>query len=279
MKTVSIIMPCYNDGLYIEEAINSVQNQTYPNTELIVIDDGSTDSCTINTLTALKERGVTILHTDHLGPAAARNYGIANATGDFILPLDADDKIAPTYLEKAVSVLEQNPDVGAVYCYADLFGEQNGRWEIPEYSLQRMLQDNIVFITSVFWRKDWETVRGFCEDLKYGMEDYDFWLSFIELGKTFYQLPETLFFYRIKKKSRTSELKKEYWKIQESYQLIFERHQKLYEKHYDIVIPALRNSLLEQMHIRGKYDEIFAFVHWIRKLPLLRKFLRIVIRQ
>ena len=158
---VSVIMPCYNDGRYIKEAIDSLRRQTYSNFELIIVDDGSDDSETVSILSTLNDGKTTVLHTNHLRPAGARNYGIERARGKYILPLDSDDTIEPTYLEKAVNVLETQPDIGVVYCQADLFGEKSGRWELPDYSRRAMLLDNIVFVTSMFYRSDWETVGGF----------------------------------------------------------------------------------------------------------------------
>ena len=140
---VSVIMPCYNDGRYIKEAIDSLRRQTYSNFELIIVDDGSDDSETVSILSTLNDGKTTVLHTNHLRPAGARNYGIERARGKYILPLDSDDTIEPTYLEKAVNVLETQPDIGVVYCQADLFGEKSGRWELPDYSRRAMLLDNI----------------------------------------------------------------------------------------------------------------------------------------
>ena len=139
---VSVIMPCYNDGRYIKEAIDSLRRQTYSNFELIVVDDGSDDSETVSILSTLNDGKTTVLHTNHLRPAGARSYGIERARGKYILPLDSDDTIEPTYLEKAVNVLETQPDIGVVYCQADLFGEKSGRWELPDYSRRAMLLDN-----------------------------------------------------------------------------------------------------------------------------------------
>ena len=182
MEKVSIIMPCYNDGQYILEAIQSVREQTYTNWELIIIDDNSDDSDTVNIINSIHDPQILVLHSDHLRPAGARNYGIEHATGKYILPVDSDDTIDKTYIEKAVNVIESSPDTGIVYCKADLFGEKSGPWDLPEYSFKSMLLDNIVFVTALFYREDWEKVGGFSTTMVAGMEDYDFWLSIMELA-------------------------------------------------------------------------------------------------
>ena len=106
MPRVSIIMPCYNQGQYVAEAVDSVLGQTFHDFEIIIINDGSTDQETISTLESFDRPKCLILHTTNQGLAAARNNGIREARGEYILPLDADDRIAPTYLEKAVRVLD-----------------------------------------------------------------------------------------------------------------------------------------------------------------------------
>jgi len=197
-KSVSVIMPCYNDGAYIEESVSSVRNQTYSDIELIIINDGSDDKKTVDILEGLSKDGITVLETEKLGPARARNVGIKHANGKYILPLDSDDIIDATYIEKAVKIIESDDNIGGVYCLAEFFDKRQGRWVLPAYSLEQMLLDNVIFITTLFLKSDWETAGGFDESLIHGMEDYDFWLSIIEMGKTFYTIPEVLFFYRIK---------------------------------------------------------------------------------
>ena len=115
MKKVSVIMPCYNDGKYIKEAIASVEAQTYPEWELIIIDDGSDDKETIAIIDSIQNERIKIYHTKHLRPAGARNYGIEHANGVYILPVDSDDKIASTYMEKAVQKIESDDKIGVVY--------------------------------------------------------------------------------------------------------------------------------------------------------------------
>ena len=247
MKTVSVITPCYNDGDYIRDAVNSVRAQTYPDIELIIIDDGSDDETTIREIRTLaEETGVTVIQTDHMGPSGARNAGIAVSKGEYILPLDADDIIEPTYIEKAAAVLDGNEKVGVVYCHADLFGNRNGDWGLPEYSLYAMLADNVVFVTSLFRKADWEAVGGFRTSMEHGMEDYDFWLSLLEIGREIVQLPETLFHYRIKSTSRTTKFVQDENVVKETYRDIYRQHPALYEQYRDMYAMALRDALLDQ---------------------------------
>ena len=139
MELVSVIMPCYNDGAYLKEALDSLRAQTWVNWELILIDDGSDQP---ETQEAVRKIGqypyVHVLHTNHIGPAGARNAGIRAARGEYILPLDADDTIDPIYMEWAAGVLSEQPRVGIVYCKADFFGVRTGPWDLPEYTMRGM---------------------------------------------------------------------------------------------------------------------------------------------
>lgn len=256
MERVSVIMPCYNDGQYIEEALYSLRAQTYLNWELIVIDDGSEEPETLQVLEKIEELPyVRLLHTNHVRPAGARNAGIRVARGKYILPLDADDTIEPTYMEKAVKILNENPNVGVVYCKADLFGEQSGPWGLPEYSLRTMLQDNIVFVTAMFRRDDWERVGEFNTNMHAGMEDYDFWLSILELDREFVQIPEQLFHYRIKPKSRTTGFQDSVEQIKDTYHTLYRNHTALYEKHRELYDLAMRDTMIDIINQRRVLEE------------------------
>lgn len=273
MEKVSVIMPCYNDGKYIEEAVESVFAQTYKNIELIVIDDGSDEQETIDILNKLGDR-IVLLKTNHLRPAGARNFGITRATGKYILPVDSDDKIDSTYVEKAVEILEKNQNIGVVYCEADLFGEKSGKWDLPSYSFDKMLLDNVVFVTALFYREDWENVGGFNTHMLAGMEDYDFWLAILALGKEIYQIPEILFHYRIKPVSRTTGFQSDYIQMQATYRQIYDNHKEFFEKNSEEYAKVLRDALIEQIAIRMKYEKVFEKVQKYYKWPIIGRILK-----
>lgn len=277
MELVSIIMPCYNDGKYMEEAVASVKAQTYPRWELIIVDDGSDDEETVQIIKRMETEQIKVLHTDHIRPAGARNYGIRHADGTYILPLDADDRIDKTYIEKAVKMIESNSRIGVVYCEADMFGERNGKWNLPEYSFQSMLLDNVVFVTALFYRKDWERVGGFNSNMASGMEDYDFWLGILELGKEIRQIPETLFHYRIKPASRTTGFQADYIQMQAAYRQIYDNHKAFYEKNQEEYAKTLRDALIEQVALRMKYEKMFEQVQKYYQYPLIGKIIKRVI--
>ena len=196
---VSVIIPCYNDGQYLEEAVMSAFESHYKPLEVIIVDDGSKDELTRKVLRSMELAGNKVIYAKHGGPAKARNEGIKRANGEYILPLDADDKISPEYITEAVDILQNNPEVGIVYCRADFFDGRTGMWNLPDFSMGRMLYQNCIFSTGLFRKSDWERAGGYHEEFKRFPEDWDFWLSILGLGLKPYRLDGVYFHYRKRK--------------------------------------------------------------------------------
>lgn len=196
MALVSVIIPCYNQGQYLAESISSVLASDHLNLEIIVVDDGSSDPETCRILDRLDYPKTRLIHRENGGLAAARNSGIAAAQGRYILPLDADDRIGPHYLSQAVAALESSSNLGIVYCRAEKFGEETGSWKLAPFSRWRMALGNVIFCSAVYRRVDWQAVGGYDEALRRGWEDWDFWLSLLELGRLVKCLSDTGFYYR-----------------------------------------------------------------------------------
>ena len=237
MPTVSVVIPCFNQGHCVDEAVDSVLEQSFADCEIIIVNDGSTDGRTKRLLENYPEDRARVVTTANQGLAAARNNGIAAAQGKYILPLDADDRILPGYLAKAVAELDEDPQVGIVYCRAGLFGAVETDWNLPEYSLPRMLIDNVIFCSAFFRRDDWLAVGGYDPGMIYGWEDYDFWLSLIERGRRVIMLPDKFFLYRVASDSMVRS--KEKWQKVEMFKRIYLRHQQLYADHIEVWLDAL----------------------------------------
>lgn len=276
---VSVIMPCYNDGAYIEEAIDSLCLPEQPDVELIIIDDGSDDGRTADILESLSGERIRVLHTAHVGPSGARNEGIRQAAGRYILPLDADDRIETAYIGRAKEILERDSAVGAVYCHADLFGERRGRWDLPEYSFERMLVENLVFVTAMFRKADWEAVGGFRTDMKEGMEDYDFFIGILALGKTIVQLPETYFHYRIKTKSRTTGFLSDPAAVRRAYQRIYEHHEAFFREHALAYESALRSEMIQQKYEKEQVLRSLGWLNRLRQMEPLKRMVKRLLRK
>lgn len=228
-KKVSIIISCYNQELYIKEAIDSALNQTYKNIEVICVNDASSDK----SVDVIKEyekldNFIFINNSENKGVISSRNEAIKIATGEYILPLDGDDIIEPTYAEKAVKILDENPDIGIVFCHARLFGKgMKTSYFIPtDYDLNKMLFVNQVFNSAFFRKKDFDSVGGYKHYMDLGWEDWDLWLSFLEKGLKIYLIPEVLFNYRKQiSNSRTGNANSN---IDELYSNILKNHIELY---------------------------------------------------
>ncbi len=256
MNLVSVIVPCFNDGEYIEDAINSVLNQTYKEIEIIICDDGSNDKNTLNLLRKFENKGIKVIYQSNQGPSAARNNAISHSSGVYILPLDADDKIGSTYIEDAVAVLDEKPNIGIVYCKGMFFGKRNTTWDLPPYNLLSMLTGNIIFVSALFRKSDWKKVGGFCTEFKIGLEDYDFWLSILELGREVYQIPKRLFYYRKKSTSRSLQFDSNIDSVKAVYRLLYVRHSKLYEMHSDEYCIVLREEIIKLNFYIARLEQV-----------------------
>lgn len=227
MPLVSIIVPCYNQGHYLPETLDSVIAQTYTNWECVIVNDGSSDE-TENVAKKYcgKDSRFVYMYQDNKGLAEARNSGIRHSQGSYILPLDSDDKIHATYCEKAIAYFELHPEVKLVYCRARRFGEVNCEWQLPPYNYNSIIWENCIFCSAFFRRDDYNKTKGYNSNMKYGWEDWDFWLSLLDEDSIVHRIGEELFFYRIKKKSMVTELQPH---CREMCEMIYRNHRDKYE--------------------------------------------------
>lgn len=234
---ISVVIPCYNHGAYLDEAVDSVLRQSCTDFEIVVVNDGSTDPLTVDLLNSYDRPKTRVVHTRNAGLSSARNTGIRNATGRYILPLDADDRIAATYLEKAAAILDARPEVGVVYCDEEMFGERQGLWDIPPYDAIALLFDNLIFPTAMYRKSDWEKVGGYSSKFIYGWEDWDFWLSMSTLKKEVVKLPEPLYFYRIRSGSMNLSMRTRHKMAMMT--LLILRHKRLYLQNFGLLAGKL----------------------------------------
>ncbi len=239
-KKVSIIIPCYNQGRYVAEAIQSALDQTYSNTEIVCINDASTDN-TRDVIAKLseehKDKIVFIENLENKGVIYSRNRAIDTCSGEYILPLDADNMIKPTYVEKAAKMLEENPKVGVVYCRVERFGKNKGEWALGRFDTD-MLFCNCVENCSMFRKTDFLAVGQYKQYMKNGLEDWDLWLGFMEKGFSFYKIDEILLLYRTYKEESRSEQARKH--VRELYLNIVRNHPQLYLNNDDCILNIFR---------------------------------------
>jgi len=241
---ISVVTACYNHGKYIGEMIESVLCQTFQDFEIIIVNDGSTDN-TRQILDEIKHEKIVIRHTEHLGPSHARNTAIKNARAQIIFNLDADDKIAFDLLEKGYNVFSGENNAGIVFSNCRYFGAKTGNMRNGVYSLKGMLSGNKIVSAAFFRMNDWEKTGGYSERFIYGLEDWDLWLSIIELGREVIKIPDSLVYYRTYNKmsgSRSGRRKSDRKMSEFSNALIFERHRELYSQFPDLFKKYSKNT-------------------------------------
>ena len=194
MPRVSVLIPTYNCGRFISEAIDSVLAQTFTDFEIIVVDDGSTDD-TAQVMTQYPQ--VKYIQREHCGVSPTRNAAIAAATGEIVVFLDADDMWTPDKLEKQVKYLDENPDCMLVFTKAENFYHQgkvqqgNRQEELYNSSLERCI------ITCAIRRSVFEKYGVFRTDYPHG-EDTQFMFRLSISGLSLdHCLPEVLYKRRI----------------------------------------------------------------------------------
>jgi glycosyltransferase involved in cell wall biosynthesis len=243
---ISVIVPCYNQAQYLDECLQSVLDQTYQNWECIIINDDSPDNTEdIAFQWTQKDSRFKYIKKENGGPSSTRNVGIENATGIYILPLDADDKISLDYVSKAIKIFEENPETTLVYCKAWLFGTEDGLWNLPEYDYYNLLFVNHIFCSAVFKKNDWERVEGYDEMLKTGSEDWDFWLRLLDENSIVIKLPIVGFFYRKKLTSMQVEFVADRENFARTHNYIVKKQINAFEKYYNKSITCILTEYRE----------------------------------
>jgi glycosyltransferase involved in cell wall biosynthesis len=204
---VSVVIPCFNHGEFLQEAVDSVTSIKRYDVELIVVDDGSTDERTLSEMDELTAQGVRVVRQENKGLASARNTGILVSEGKYIVPLDADNHLRAGYIEHGIRILDSIPEVGVVYGDAEHFGTRTGRWHVGPFDSNRLLESNYIDACAVYRRSIWIENRGYDGTMPVqGAEDWDFWLSTLEHGWQFAYVPEILFEYRVAEQSMLTRL-------------------------------------------------------------------------
>ena len=194
---VSVIIPAFNAEKYLKETVASALASSYPFLEIIIVDDGSTDKTQeVLESISLEHCQVRVFHQKNQGVSVARNFGIANAKGKYLLLLDADDLISVDYIKKAVEILEQDQNVKMVNGLGEFFGDRQGSWNLRPFSRHLLARKNMLFISGIFRKSDFDKTDGFCSEIK-GPEDWDFWISLLKRNGEVVRIPQVCLYYRV----------------------------------------------------------------------------------
>ena len=201
---VSIIIPSFNHGAYLPEAVDSVRQVLYPNYEIVIVDDGSSDAISRAVAEGYaNDPDCKVILQENRGVAASRNVAINAAKGKYIIPLDADNKLLPPYFQQGLAILEQNPNVGVVHGDAIIIGEKKGNWKNHPLKLEEIIFENYIDNCAIFRKSCWEAAGGYDENAPFHTrEDWFFWLSLLELGFEFKYIPAYCFEYRFLSNSK-----------------------------------------------------------------------------
>jgi glycosyltransferase involved in cell wall biosynthesis len=200
--SVAVVIPCFNDGATLVEAVDSARNEERL-AEIVVVDDGSTDPSTLTILERLDDDGVRVLRQVNEGPAPARMAGVRATDADYVFPLDADDLVAPRGLERLADVLDRNPDVAAAWGSIQSFGHlEHVHRSRPTLDPWQVSYQNHLPICSLYRRRALLDAGGW--QLPGGYEDWDLWMSLAERGWTGVGIPEVTARYRTQPGRRLS---------------------------------------------------------------------------
>ena len=200
---VSVIIPSFNHGIYLPEAVASIENSGFTDFEIIIIDDGSTDENSRKIAEGFLKKGFKVILQKNKGVAAARNNAIREASGAYIIPLDADNRLLTPYFYEAISILDNDQKVGVVYGDAQVIGEKTGTWVNHPMKLEEIIFENYIDNCTIFRKSAWESVGGYDENAPFHTrEDWYFWLALIGKEWKFHHLNLFCFEYRFLENSK-----------------------------------------------------------------------------
>ena len=226
---VSIITPYYNAGPVFLETVRCVLRMSYVEWEWIIVDDGSTRAESLAQLEAVRamDARIRLVRQTNGGPGQARNHGAALARGRYLLQVDTDDLMEPTFVEKALWLLETQPQFAACNSYNVTFGALDLLWPNGFHENELNLRENRMTMQAVIRRDAFLAAGGYDESLRQGHEDWDLWLNLAEAGQWGYTLPEYLTWYRYNRDSRRAETESDKRKVQAFTQMMREKHRHL----------------------------------------------------
>ena len=255
MTLISIVIPCYNHGLYVLDTIESIENQTYKNYEVIIVNDGSSDNYTLSILNSLELKGLQVIHQLNRGPAAARNCGINMAKGKYILPLDADDVLEPEFLEKTIVRFAMDSTIIGVSSYTRQFAENSGIIECKGGSISGFVGECPVVVASIILKSRWDEINGYDESMILGYEDWEFWIRYLADGGRIDIVKEPLFNYRVKNGSRVDQSKNNRLEIME-YMVI--KNSNIYQKYaVEAIIDREKNFDFIEKRYKSDIEKLY----------------------
>ncbi|MDF2833286.1 glycosyltransferase [Chryseobacterium indoltheticum] len=260
-EKISIIIPYYKGENYIHETLKSVYDQTYQDFEVIIVNDGSERSALDLIEKNSDFKNLKIIHQENQGQSSARNNGVKSATGKYILFLDCDDLIDKKFLDKTHQILSTNNETRICYTKGKFFEKIDKEWVLQPFNTFDFLIENCIPITALIYKEDFEKVGGFDTQLNY-YEDWDFWISLVEIGAKVHKIDEFLFFYRIRNTtdSLTNTSIDNSSRLSDNFFEIYKKHYTFYKQN-GLDFHNIMSLIRENKKYKAKYYD-----EWYRKL-------------
>lgn len=270
---VSVVIPCFNDSKFVEQAIDSILSQTYKCHEIIVVDDGSNIE-TKNVLKTISSKITKLITQDNQGQSVARNVGIRESKGKYILVLDSDDYFEVTFVEKAINFFLKNNDVKIVSCFATLIFENEPSliYKPLGGSVKSFLCSNNALGSAIFKKVDWEISGGYDQSMRDGFEDWEFYIRLLLSEGFAHILQEPLYNYRKRNNTTTQRANAVKYKL---LFFLYHKHNELYKQYLDDYISFLLSKIEKEEQEKIKNTQRLEFkigkivlkpIRWIKSL-------------
>ena len=264
---VTVVTPYYNTKETFIQMYQSLANQTFPWCEWILVDDGSTSRPSLEQLERVADQEVRarVFHVANQGPAAARNFGISQAKTDYIVFIDSDDMVEPTFLECLYIALQQNPK--AAWAYADVvtIGAREFLWK-QNFSSATMKKENLLTVMAMIRRSVLEEVGCFDVMGRYYNEDWHLWLKILAKGHFPVHVEQYLAWYRNKEQGAMASLNRNAEMVKKNAEKIAEIARQVPDDIYAVTYHAVKEKLFEDIRPWN----------WAEPLPMAKKKTRIL---
>lgn len=228
---IAVIVPCYNQGKFLQEALDSVLSQSLKEWELIIVDDGSSDnSAAVAKSYVAKDSRIRYVYQENAGPSAARNKGVRITSAPLIFFLDGDNLIHSELLNRGVMYMKSHTDCTLYYSRAQYFGTRDGEFVLNYTSYRDLLVSNSIDCACIVRREDFLRIGGFDEQMR-GYEDWEFFIRLLYHNDRIFQDTRILFSYRVNdgQMSVNAQAKK---RNDELTMYMYHKHADKYEEYY-----------------------------------------------
>ena len=269
MIDISIVIPCYNQDIFLNDCLTSIVNQTNPNWEAIVVDDASPEGNAELVASKFRDSRVRFIrHHRNRGLGASRNTGFRNAVNEHVVCVDFDDMLTPNFLQKVGTAFSQG-EFDCVFTDFQLFGSSKDVWKFSICDEETMTKCQWIPGPGTLMKRSlWEKVGGYSEDkIMIYNDDWDFWLGAVELGIKAFHIPEPLYLYRRAEDSLSIRGKLHDYLTRE---IMYSKHRSLFDLYHtgnQFLADGYQNSSLAAWNSGKRLRTVYLAVKTLRFSP------------